>query len=65
MCGRSPIMWTNFGLCCTVDLDEAKKRREEQSITLRTQKRDALLNKRRNQGAEQRPSIVLKANVID
>eukprot|EP00906_Rhabdomonas_costata_P015582 RCo022384 len=36
-----------------VDLDEAKKRREEQSLTLRTQKRDALLAKRRNQGAEQ------------
>eukprot|EP00668_Euglena_longa_P016142 GGOE01020352.1.p1 GENE.GGOE01020352.1~~GGOE01020352.1.p1 ORF type:complete len:527 (-),score=99.09 GGOE01020352.1:354-1934(-) len=36
----------------TANLDEAKKRREEQSITLRTKVRDALLTKKRNQGME-------------
>uniref|UniRef100_A0A7S1NAV0 Importin subunit alpha n=1 Tax=Eutreptiella gymnastica TaxID=73025 RepID=A0A7S1NAV0_9EUGL len=41
------------------NLDEAKKRREEQSITLRTKNRDALLQKKRNQGTtEPSPSSV-------
>uniref|UniRef100_A0A7S1NAH0 Importin subunit alpha n=1 Tax=Eutreptiella gymnastica TaxID=73025 RepID=A0A7S1NAH0_9EUGL len=38
------------------NLDEAKKRREEQSITLRTKNRDALLTKKRNQGASESPA---------